>query len=355
MKKLFYQIVALFTALFTTNFSANADAFSSTILLEARQKIADRLQMYEQRKNVSKIVDCAIKSTSLSAPVLEASKDLQTAKLTYIKNKLFTEYTTRTCSPVGEQAGSGIASVSFVHREVRGYVSKSQAGVNDFDYTTQLANLLLQLEQSLFVRVDSYMATQLASLVSTVNAADGQPNSLNVSTMEVANADIKRFYSLIASDMANNNYDGIGFYDIANTAWKATHNGNNFGAYTNLLDKPEDNGVEQFFSNTLSAGNYSSLHYIIPEGGLYYVQRIPDMYDGEIRGTEQKLKYESKLHPGMMLELTIVKSCADTSSDGGQLGDSVDTFVLGTTFAFGSYPLSAAGETLVYKYATLNA
>lgn len=355
MKKLLFNLFAVIISIFALNFSAKVDAFSSTIMLEARTMMDARINAaIEMRKNYSKIMDCALESTKVSGAII--SKDLQTSKITYMKNKLFTVNSTRSCSEAGEQGGSGIATVTFVHRNVGFWISKSQAGVNDFDYIKQLANNLYQAEQSLCGGVDTYLVAQLAAYKSTVNLADEDPNILNTDVMEVVKADVPRFYSLLRSDMKINNYDdSIMFYDIANSSWKSTHNAGNFGGVSNLMDKPEDNNVKQFFSNSLGTakGTYGSFHYVIPEGGLYLVDRMPASFDGEIRGSKQMLTYSSKLYPGIVFQLTIDKNCTDTSLTGGKTADAVNVYTLGWDFAAGLLPLSNSGETMNMAYATL--
>ena len=356
MKKYFLFLISLVTGMFALNFASNVDAFSSTVMLEARSKMDIMLnQDLEMRKNMSQIIDCFIESTNISNPRIISGKDLQTAKITYLKNKAFTVNSARSCSPAGEQGGTGIATISWTHRNVSFWISKSQAGVNDYDYQTQLASNLYQAEQALFYdAVDAYALAYLAANKSTVNDAHGQPNTFNVDVMEVAKVDVKRFYTLLRSDMKLNNFKPTtGFYDIRNSAFEALHSEFGFGGISNTQDNAVANNIKTFDSNAIAIGAYSSYHYAVPFGGLYLLDRIPAMYDGEIRGAKQMTQFASKLYPGKVLQLTIDKNCTDTSLTGGQVADAVDVYTLGWDFAAGALPLSAAGETMIMPYATL--
>ena len=303
-------LFSFISALFALNLSVCADLYSDTTLLNARDIVNERLlKETEQRKIMSTVIDCFLESTGILNPTLvQNSVTGQTAQLMYNKNKDFTVNAAFSCSPSGEQGGSGIATVSFVDKTVVGLVSKTQAAAKVGGYAGILANELYNMEKTLlFSAIPSYIITNvLEALKSTVNDANAQPNIFNVDTMEVAKDDVKRFYSLLRSDMAINDYDlTTQFYDICNTSFKALHNEFNFGGISNVLDRPEDNNIKQFLANGLTVGAaYSSTHYAIPAGAAYFVSRVPVRFDGENRGTYIRMPYNSMLLPGVQLVLT---------------------------------------------------
>lgn len=359
MKKILLFFLTLFTGLFQLNISCMADEYSSTTLLAARDMVSERLlKQTEQRKNMSTIINCAMASNAILNPTLVGSSVTgQTAQIMYNKNKVFTAQTAFSCTPSGEQGGSGVASVSFVDRTVVGYVGKSQAAKTQGGYASILANELYNMEKTLlYSTVDAYIVTNvLDAYPSTVNRADGMPNTLNVNVMEMLKDDVKRFYSLIRSDMGVNNYDNATmFYDITNTSFKALHAAYGFGGVSNQVDSPEANGITQYLSNGLTVdAAYSSKHYIIPEGTLYFIPRVPARFDNENRGTYQRSVYPSTMIPGLNLVLTRFMACGDKSSYGGVAADDYDTFELGIEFATGLIPNSNSGEYFNYVYGTL--
>ena len=360
MKKFLLFFVSLFSGIFSLNIACGADVYSSTTLLNARSMVNERLaKEIEQRPKMSTIINAALESTSILNPTLVQNSVVgQTAQIMYNKTKSFTPGTAFSCDPSGEQSGSGIAAVTFVDRTVTGVVNITQAAAKEGGYAAILANELYNMEKSLLYEIiDAYIVAQvLDTYPSTVNLADGQPNVLNVSAMQMDKDDVKRFYSLLRSDMGINNYSMTkNFYDITNTGFKALHAAYGFGGVSNVVDSPEANGFKQFFSNALTVdAAYSSKHYIIPEGGLYLVSRVPERFKiGGDRGTYQRMTYQSTMIPGLTLLLTKFMTCGTTASDGGIAADDIDRFELGFEFATGLIPMSTAGEYPNYVYGTL--
>lgn len=360
MKTLLYFLMA-FVAYFAGMFAiqTGADVYADTIILESRAKILDRYNKdIEGRKYHSQILDGFLASSVQLEPKVRVEG--QTAKITYLKNKVMTVATARSCTASGEQSGSGIDSLSVVTRMVQPKISKIQAAKNDYGYAGILANELWNAEKSLFLTgtnsIDAYLATQLATWVSSVNNGDTNDGTLNGTIMEIAKADIPRFYDIMRGHAMLNNYGEQEFIDIANSFWTSTHKSSN---YTNITNTVDDAAIRNFMlktSNRITPGaGYNSKHFIVPMGGIGLVFIDNTIFDGEDRGTYKRFKMESVLYPGVMLDVKHVKACADTSSDGGGVDDDVDTWQVSVSFAAFDTPLSAgSGETTVFDVRTLS-
>jgi len=357
--KLFLFFISLFSGLFTLNMSANADVYSSTTLLAARSMVNEQVQKtIEQRRLVTSVLQAALDSTAVLQPqVVGSSVSGQSAQLMYKKRKLFTGNSSFSCAPSGEKSGSGIQSLTFVNKTVVGEVGISQAAKDVQGYEGILANELFNMEASLFDSIlPSYIITNvLEANKSTVNLADGKPNNFNIDTMEVNATDVKRFYNLLRSDMQLNNYDrATQLLCISSGGFDALHASFGFGGISNLVDTTALANIKTYESNDLTLGAYSSVHYIVPAGGMYFVTRIPDRFlKPQPRGTYERMRYNSLLMPGVELVLTRFMSCADESDNGGVVADDVDKFELGIEFATGVLDMSVAGEHPDYKYGTL--
>jgi len=93
-----------------------ADVYSSTVLQAARAFIKDENnKKFELRPELSKIIDAFTRDREFTIPALDDIRQAKTQTTTalYLKSKDFTINSSKTCSPSGEQSGSGTVAVSW--------------------------------------------------------------------------------------------------------------------------------------------------------------------------------------------------------------------------------------------------
>ncbi len=344
-----------------------ANEYTATILQDARAFLKDENnKKFELRQNMSKVLEAFMRDREFTIPGLSQIKEarIQATKALYMKNKAYTLTTAKSCAPSGESSGSGDVELTWAQL---GFVVKSQTKKfqnNEVGRMKALANDLYNGEKSLYTGatgIDSVLATYLNANRTTVNAIStgnvghntwrGNPDY----HVEVANADINRFYNYAQAEMAINNYDGE-LMDIVNTMWLADWQYYQSQGQANAVNTEfQFPGFTPYVTNLIQPAGYNgSIHYIVPTGGVAFLDwNNPLNLEGKISGQKEWTTAQSLLHPELTLDLYVYETCEDTTDDGGDKQDLVINYEFTLNYAIAKQPITASGETPIYKYITL--
>lgn len=352
-------------SLFVPKGVLGVNAYADTVLQEARAFIKDENnRKFQLRPNLTNIFALFERDREYTIPNLANIRQAttQATKATYLKKKDFTVGTSKSCTISGETSGSGIVTLSWQTASASVISNYKQFAGNDVALMRALANDLYNLEVSLWEDVDSTLLTYLDTNKSGVN--NGSSGSFNATTdiMQIKNSEKNRFYNYVTADMRMNNYMPQ-YLETFNTFWTSEQQYYiNQGAGNNVNTAFQFNGFDFFPSNLIdltaenaAANNdYSSIHYIVPAGGVAILDwNDPLNREGRVSGNKSWGTYQSLLRPGITLDLYKVTDCADTSADGGGTQDYVEEWELSFNFALAKQPVPTADETPIYKYGVL--
>jgi hypothetical protein len=340
-----------------------ADVYSDTVLLAARAFIKDQNnKKFQLRPEYTRIVDTFMKDREYTIPSLSNLRSATTraTDAMYLKTKDFTVGSSKACTVVGEQSGSGKVTLSWATKTVKIATSFKQHAGNEVAQAMALANDLYNAEKSLFFGASGLDAALLAYLdtnKSGVNAGGSGSFDATNDIMAIATANVDDFYNLVTADMQMNNYNPM-FNDIHNTMWTAKQRryvNQGGGNSTNLAFQFA--GFDFHASNlivpaTIGSNAYSSVHYVVPDGGVALLDwNDPLNRAGAAIGDKEWSTYQSILMPGLTLDLFKLKACADTSADGGGTQDLTENWELSLNYALAKQP--TATGTPIFKYGTL--
>ena len=155
--------------------------------------------------------------------------------------------------------------------------------------------------------------------------------------------------------MALNNYNPT-FQEYANTMWasdKQHFNAQGSGNDENLSYQ-QAMGFDTMYSNNITpATYYETTNYIVPTGGVALVTwNDPLNREGKVVGAESWSTYESMVFPGIKFDVFAKEGCADTTSLGGGLQDSVINYEFILNYSINKQPLTTG--TPIFKYAILS-
>lgn len=341
-----------------------ADAYSDTVLQAARAFIKDENnKKFQLRPTFTNILDVFKRDREYSIPNLAALRmaDTQTTTAMYLKKKDFTIGTAKDCAPSGETSGSAKVDLTWATKTIKIVTNYKQHAGNEVSMARALANDLYNAEVSLWTSVDSALLTYLEANKSGVNAG-GSGTFLAGSTdiMEITNTNKQYFYNLVTADMQKNNYSPS-FLEVHDTMWTAEQRKYiNQGAGNSVNTQFQFAGFEFFPSNLITPGvigngTYTSVHYIIPSGGVAILDwNDPLNRNGKQIGYQSWGTFQSLLHPEFTLDLFKVTACGDTSSSGGGTQDYTETWELAFNYALAKQPVPTANETPIFKYGVLS-
>lgn len=339
-----------------------ADVYADTVLQAARAFIKDENnKKFQLRPNFSKILEIFKKDREYTVPSLSAIRQASTQATTalYLKKKDFTINTSKSCTPTGEQSGSGKVDLTWVERGFTIYTSFKQHGGNEVSMARALSNDLFNAEASFWTGangIDSLLLAYLEANKSGANAGSSGTFDATNDIMWIANSNKNRFYNLVTADMQMNNYMPI-YNDAHNTAWTAEQQYFvNQGAGNSVNTQFQFAGFEFMPSNlivpgTIGSNTYISTHYMVPDGGVAILDwNNPLNREGRVSGNESWGTFQSIFHPEFTFDLFKVTGCDNTTEDGGGTQDYTEKWEFTLTYALAKQPIAAAGETPIFKY-----
>jgi hypothetical protein len=350
--------------------------FALSALLEARVLMQDRVQReFNQRQQLSQIFKAFMAGqpyvTGMNGESLEALKQAttQATSIKYLTRLTSTITTAKTCTPNGDFGDSGKVDLTWAPLvATQKFRFKTMAG-NEYAFEMEMANRMFQMERDIFFGasgLESVMLAYLEAQRTQVNAlsAGGFVNTWNGTPafkVDVALATKPRFYNQLMVDMAANNYNTM-YFDIHNTGWLAeiANYRNQGGANATNTQYQFEN--QEFFPGMIScptnlivpSGYAEHRHYIVPEGGvaaLFWndpLNRANKQSADKIWTTQ-----ESMLMPGVVFDVFIKESCADTTNQGGSTQDLVVDMEFAINYSLTKQPLDTANETPIFKYENL--
>jgi len=342
----------------------NANAYSSTILQNVRAFISDPVNKFELRSQNYGGISAFLKKREYTIPALEDIRQSQnqTAQAMYMKSKSFTVGSARSCTPSGETSGSGIVSLSWDTLSDAAEFPYEVFGNNEVTLMKAMANDFYNMEVSILDSLETAIIAYCEANKTGVNALSGLTNAQNtwigggVDTVQVANANINRFYNLARADMKSNNYKGE-IMEIHDVQWTAEQ-----AYYQAQGDANSANTAFQFFnfdshySNAITPSGYNNhIMYLIPTGGSALLDwtRPLNRESRPMENGERWTTYDSLFFPGLRYHLFEKTGCDDSTASGGSTQDKVTTMELSLDYSLVKAPLSTANETPIFKYAVL--
>jgi len=342
---------------------AGANAYAETVLQDARAFIkADANKKFQLRPEFTKAMDIFLRDRDFTLPNLGTLRQATTQATTalYLKKKAFTVGTTKGCSPSGEQSGSGSVALTWGTKNVIIKTNFKQHAGNEVAQARALANDLYNAEVSLWTNIDQDLIDYLNTNRSGVNAGgSGTFDAVN-DIMAVTLANENYFYNLVTADMQKNNYSPS-FLELHDTMWTAKQRQYvNQGAGNSANTAFQFAGFEFFPSNLITPGTiggntYTSLHYIVPAGGVAIVDwNDPLNRANKVSGEKSWTTMQSLLRPEFTFDVYKISDCADTSADGGGTQDFTETWEISFNYAKAVQPISVATETPIFKYGVMD-
>lgn len=346
-----------------------ANSRAATVLQDARAFIQEsNNKKFELRPEMTKLLSGFMRDREFTIPNLSKIKtaEKRATHAMYKTAKAFTIGTEKNCSLSGETSGSSSVELTWAQRTFTIVVSEKMYQNNEIGMVQGLADDLLSAEKSLFLGasgVDAILLAYLEANKTQVNALSGGGghNTWNaaLNQVEVANADIDRFYNYLLSEMALNNYDGE-MLDFVNTMWGAEW-GEGRGWFLNQGESNSTNTAFQFenvdvkMSNLIVPSGYNRhVHYIVPTGGVAFLDwTTPLNRKGMSTGKEEWGTADSLLVPDLTFDTYTTYGCADTTDNGGSKQDLVTNIEFTLNYAIAKQPFSVANESSIYKYVNL--
>ncbi len=367
--KLEFRILWIWFGFLIENFMAknhlllSANPYSSTNLQSVRAFIKDEANAFELRHQMYGAMDAFMFRRDFTIPNLDQIRKsaLQTTSAIYMKNKTFPIGTSLSCNPSGTSSGSGMVDLTWITYTANVEVQHKRFYNNEVARLKATANDFYNAEISILDDVETYLMAYCEANRTGVNALN-TVNSRNtwvgggVDIVQVANANMNRFYNLARADMKTNKYKGqiMEIHDSQWTAEQAYYQAQ--GAANSANTEFQFKGFDSYTSDAiLPSGYYGHLHYLIPVHGVAILDWTSQLNrDGRKEGDSEWGTYQSLVYPGLDMQLFKKTACSDTTADGGSKQDLVETHELSLTFAVTKAPLSTANETPIFKYGLLN-
>jgi len=342
-----------------------ANSRSSTNLLNARLFLSEQFNAPELRRSNWGATMAFLMDRNFTFPKIEELRTSQnrTTQAMYKKKKDFTvSNAAPTCTPSGETSGTGIQTLTWTPYKVvvtsphKPFYNNEQARQDAFNH--DLENALRSLHDAIETDAVSFLEANKT----TVNGADGAfpYGTWNAArdTMEFATGAEERIYSYFNAEMKLNDYNSPPWLDIHNTAWDAERlYALNQGAQNGTNYSWQFNGFEQFWTNSIDpAAYYDHSFYLVPRYGIAMLDWIEPMnveFSGRIHANREYGVLPNPIIPDIRLQYMKYETCADTTDDGGDTQDPIDTWEISTWISFNTALLSTAGETTIYKQAIL--
>ena len=330
--------------------------YQPSILLDAIGIVTDPFNKHEFRPGYFGATEAFMKYRDYSVPNLaEIRKSpLRTTTVKYLTRTNQEPVTARSCTVSAALGDSGTANVTWATRGFtvmtsekqfdNNYIAQSKAFAND------LYNGMLNVHEDLETLAVAYLEANKTG-VNLGSAFMGTFDSGD-DIFDIAYADKTRYYNYLKTVMRENLYRGE-LNVIQNVAadavmWEQMAQGmansaNQQYQYRDL------NFIESNYVTT--ASDYLINSYVIPDHAVAMLDWIPPL---NIRGRKEGAYEWTTMGDlfGLPITWSVFKTteCASTVSTGGDTQDLVTKYEVTADFGFVKAPLTAAGETPIYKF-----
>ncbi len=341
------------------------NVYADTVLQAARAFIKDESnRKFELRPNLTRIIDAFTKDREFTIPGLSEIRKAKTQATTalYLRAKDFTINSSKSCAPAGEQSGSANVAISFNEKGFTIKTNHKQHHGNEVSLQRAFANDLFNAEKTFWENLDQTLLTHLETNKSGVNNGGGAGTNFDAvnDIMAIDNSKEKFFYNIVMAQLQQNNYSPE-FLEVHDTFWTAAQRQYiNQGAGNSENTAFQFAGFQFFPSNLISPGvignnTYDSIHFMIPTGGVAILDwNDPLNIEGAVTGEKSWSTFQSLFRPEFTFDLFRTSSCADSSSDGGNTQDWVETWEFTLTFALATQPVPDANDTPIFKYGVMD-
>lgn len=337
--------------------------YASTVLLAARAKQQEKyFRKFEGRPENSMLMDMFMKDRDLMFPDLGDIRQAttQTTTMLYPVKILRTIGSAKSCSISADVGDSGSVDLTWYTKTADVTVSEKRHHGNEYKMVETLAREMLDAEIDLWKNGAASMEVALLAYLEANRTQAAQATGTHFTwdavnyNYDCAFADLSNFYNYLLDDLKLNNYTGE-FLDAFNTTWggylrQQTNQGESNATNTKFqyLDPFDFVGYD---SNLITNGTSDlTTHYVIPQGGITILDwNDPVNREGKVSGEKEWGLYESRLFPGLMLDLFTVTECADTTESGGGTQDFVHSYQIAFNYAIAKAPSSTVGETPIVK------
>lgn len=335
--------------------------YVDSIFLDAQTKLlALKEAKFEHRHQMWGAAKAFLGDNPMALPELEAIRNSyqRPTELLFTKKRTAQNGTARSCSPTAVNGDSGKNTVAWATAVETFSIDMMLAQNNQYNAADQLAMNWLDAEIAIWDAINSACSTYLNTNRTTVNAGSSPFvwDAVNFDS-DVSFAQKERFYNYAYTEMLRNKYSG-NFNSISSTGWlsDATYiNAQNSGNATNLGF--QFNGIQGVWDINQSLdltpeATFADVVYTIPKGALAMPTWVNPAYKTPVMaaGDRKFFTRESVFFPGIFLQVMEVEACADTSATGGAVQSIVKTYEISVDYSVNHVPLSAAGETPIFKH-----
>lgn len=340
-----------------------ANTYADTVLLKAQAFLNNEKQNPELRMQNYGVLNAFMKDAQFTIPELAAIKQAEKRATEALMRKRtsFTTASAMSCDPTGEVGGS--AAVNIAWNAITTQVKSATKIYSNNQVTKQQAFAwdLMEAERALWDALETAGATYLHANRTQVNVnSDGAgQNTWDASNfkMDVAAADVEKFYNYVQGEMARNNYNG-NFYSIHSTMWNphlryTAAQGQGNSANLNFQYGMPSN-FDMHWSNQITASGYNkNRQFIVPDKSLALLTWLDPINRQGIQKSDRTwTTMPSMFMPGVELQVFVKEACQDTTADGGATQDPVDIYEIGLWYSFNKAPLTNSGESVIFEYET---
>lgn len=341
----------------------SANAYSSTVLQNVRAFITDPVNKFELRTQSYGGISAFLKRRDYTIPRLEEIRqsENQTAQAMFMKSKAYTVGSARSCTPSGETSGSSKVDLSWSTVSDASEWPFEVFGNNEVSMMKAMANDFYNMEKSLLDQLETNIIAYCEASKTGVNAISAVTSTNTwvgggVDTVQVASANINRFYNLARADMLTNKYkqEIMEIHDPQWTAEQSYYQAQGMANSANTAFQFE--GFDSYTSHAIAPTGYNKhLHYLIPTNGVAMIDWTRPLNRKRERSNDGRIWtiYQSLFFPGLTFMLFEKSTCGDSTSSGGTTQDLVTTMELSLDYSLVKAPLTTANETPIFKYSVI--
>lgn len=334
--------------------------YASSVFLAAITNLNARLQSAELRPPVDQVIEAFMTQREVSIPNLTELRTsaIRATKVNYLKRTTDSVGSARSCTPSASLGDSGQNTLTWTTYTRNVYLPHKPMNNNYYSqmaaFENDIYNALLDLRASITTAMIAYLEANKT----TVN--DGSLGTWDAvtSVQDYAYADLANFFNYMKSDMFENDYNQnlLNIHSISQTGLMkypfspGLADGNTTLQYQQQLQYSYP-GYSFYPAHITNASDAYCTNYNVYEGGIAVLDWIPPLNrDGKDIGVHvwETMTPDPSLIP-WPLAVHITRDCADTTSIGGDVQDLVDTYELSVDLSLTHAPLTAAGETVIFK------
>jgi hypothetical protein len=281
----------------------------------------------------------------------------RTVSVVVMQRQTLTTSATRVCTATSTQATSTYVTPTWTTIVTSFFLVPSEHKGNYVSYQEALNHNVAAVERAFLTAIDTAAYTSLNTNKSTVNAADGNPYTVNGNNdMVIAAADNELFFNEAASILMQNNLPSDAVNVIASPRMAALARELNAQGPANNANRAFQFGPYSFYHSprvTVAAGDRDAA-FIAPKGSLAFLSYVDqDAQMGSKSGDhEWSVQFLPKL--GLNVGLLVTRDCADESSHGGGASASslMESFQFSFDYSFVTAYDSGSGQgTPIFKAA----